>query len=71
MHWIGRERLAVMGYDLDQLLQEVNAFPSSHRRLFSDLYRMPLDALGNWCEFALVQEKLLQHRRHERSYAHL
>jgi hypothetical protein len=39
VRWIGRERLAVMGYDLDALLAEVDAAPSGPRLLFSDLAR--------------------------------
>ena len=34
--WIGRERLATMGYDLDALLADLDATPSSPRRVVSD-----------------------------------
>ena len=39
LRWIGAERLAVMGYDLEELLRELEAVPSSPRRLGSDVAR--------------------------------
>lgn len=39
LNWIGRERLAVMGYDLDALTKELNAIPSHYRGLVADLYQ--------------------------------
>jgi hypothetical protein len=38
--WIGRERLAVMGYELDELLHDLEAVPTTSRMTFSDLYRL-------------------------------
>jgi len=40
LRWIGRERLTVMGFDLDALLGELNAAPTSWRTILSDLWRM-------------------------------
>ena len=37
---LGRERLAVMGYDLDQLLSELDAAPSTSTSLASDCARL-------------------------------
>ena len=39
LRWIGRERLAVMGYDLDALTAELDALPTSYRRVGSDVGR--------------------------------
>jgi hypothetical protein len=39
LRWLGPERLGVMGYDLDQLLDEVDSVKVSVRRLASDSYR--------------------------------
>ncbi len=36
VRWIGRERLAVMGYDLDAILAEIDALPFGVRHLVSD-----------------------------------
>jgi hypothetical protein len=40
LHWIGRERLTMMGYDLDELLAEVNRVPSTTERLGGDLLQL-------------------------------
>ena len=37
LRWIGRERLALMGYSLDDLVAEVEALPHSLRRLGPDV----------------------------------
>jgi hypothetical protein len=39
LEWIGRERLAAMGYDLADLQDELAAIPSSPRLLLSDSWR--------------------------------
>jgi len=40
LHWIGRERLALMGYELDDLLGELERTPSSVRGSTPDLARL-------------------------------
>jgi len=37
LQWLGKERLAVMGYDLDELLSEIDATEMTTRNLFADL----------------------------------
>jgi hypothetical protein len=39
LRWIGEERLAVMGYDLDGLIRELEAVPADPRHLVSDIAR--------------------------------
>jgi Sulfotransferase family len=39
LRWIGAERLAVMGYRLDDLLEELDALPGGTERLGSDVVR--------------------------------
>ena len=39
LRWIGQQRLELMGYDLDQLLHDLDSTPSSTRFLASDLLR--------------------------------
>ncbi len=43
LRWLGHDRLAVMGYDLDDLMAELAALPSSSRFLLSDAVKMPYD----------------------------
>jgi hypothetical protein len=38
LRWLGRERLAVMGYDLDELLVEVAALPARADHVASDVF---------------------------------
>jgi hypothetical protein len=45
LRWIGRERLEVMGYDLDVLIAELDALPTSYRRICSDVGA----AVGSYC----------------------
>jgi len=40
LHWIGKERLAIMGYDLDEILAELDGVPYSARLLRKDTYWM-------------------------------
>ena len=39
LRWIGPERLAVMGYDLDIILEELDQIPGSGQRLGMDLLK--------------------------------
>jgi hypothetical protein len=39
LHWIGAERLGMMGYQLDELLAQLDAVPAGTDRLGSDLVR--------------------------------
>lgn len=40
LHWIGRERLSIMGYDLEEILGELDTVPASNRLLRKDSYWM-------------------------------
>jgi hypothetical protein len=39
LRWIGRDRLAVMGYDLDNLIAELDVLLASYQRVGSDVGR--------------------------------
>jgi hypothetical protein len=58
LRWIGKERLAVMGYDLDELLGELAAVPASGRHLLSDLLHLFFGVLYDWFEPAILRDKL-------------
>lgn len=57
LRWIGRDRLALMGYDLDVLLAELDALPSTGRHLLSDAARMVRGAVHPWVEPTLFRTK--------------
>ncbi|RRQ21650.1 sulfotransferase family protein [Thiohalobacter thiocyanaticus] len=39
LHWIGKDRLEVMGYDMDDLLADIHDTPTQYRYLLSDIVR--------------------------------
>ncbi len=41
MKWLGRENLSQMGYDMDEIINEIDSIPFSLRQLFLDLFRVP------------------------------
>jgi Sulfotransferase family len=49
LNWIGRERLAVMGYDLNTLLEDLQAIPATYSRIGSDAVRASLGVV--YCAF--------------------
>ena len=63
LRWIGRERLRAMGYELDELLQELAAIPSSWRTLPSDALRMVAGRFIRLLEPWIFRDKL-EHFRH-------
>ena len=58
LRWIGRERLSVMGYDLDALIAELDALPASYRRVGSDVGRGCWGLLRDLSEPHILGEKL-------------
>lgn len=58
LRWIGRERLSVMGYDLDGLLAELDSLPTSYRRLGSDVERACWGLLRDLSEPKILEQKL-------------
>jgi hypothetical protein len=70
LRWIGRERLAVMGYELDGLLAELDAVPLSWRHLLSDMLHLAFGVLYDWFEPAILRDKLRRLPRLWRIHAH-
>lgn len=58
LRWLGRERLAVMGYDLDDLIADLASIPPSVRFLASDLVLLPYDTAYRLLELRMVRVKL-------------
>jgi hypothetical protein len=57
LRWIGADRMATMGYDLDELLAELDSLPTSSRRLGSDLLRG-----GYGLIFQILEPTILKHK---------
>lgn len=58
LRWIGRERLAVMGFELDGLLAELDSLPTSYRRIGSDVERACWGLMRDLAEPRILGEKL-------------
>lgn len=68
--WIGRERLALMGFDLDALLRELDEAPTSWRTVPSDVWRMLFGKFVRWFEPWIVRDKIARSREGTRSRVH-
>ena len=60
LRWIGRDRLAVMGYDLDGLIAELDALPASYRQVGSDVGRSCWGLIRDVSEPRILKHKLLK-----------
>jgi hypothetical protein len=70
LRWIGRERLAAMGYDLDVLLRELREAPIRWRTVPSDAWRMLFGYAVRLLEPWIVRDKLSGLRHGLRMRAH-
>jgi hypothetical protein len=70
LRWIGRERLAVMGYDLDVLIAELDALPTSYRRIASDVGRGYWGILRDLSEPHILGQKLSKLPEWNRIHVH-
>lgn len=68
LNWIGKERLSIMGYQLEELLTEVAQVKGYRYRLGSDLLRISYGLTAQAMEIHLVRRKLLRYLRGERTY---
>lgn len=62
LRWLGADRLATMGYDLSELLAELDNVPTSMRYIWSDLYRMPYDHVYRLLEVGVFEKKFRDRR---------
>lgn len=58
LKWIGEERLSVMGYELKQLLEELDAIPTNLGTLASDITRFGFGVAHCAIELRIVKRKL-------------
>ncbi len=58
LRWLGERRLKTMGYQMRDLLEELNAIPVSPRQMSSDMVYMPLGTMYCLAEPYIVREKL-------------
>lgn len=70
LRWLGRERAAVMGYDLDELLGELVALEPSYKGMGSDVGRGCYGVLYNLLEPGIFRDKLRTLPAWSRVHAH-
>ena len=58
LRWLGRERLAIMGYDMDLLLENLDSLPTSYGTLASDVWRGSYGLAYDLLEPKIFREKL-------------
>jgi hypothetical protein len=58
LHWIGRDRLAIMGYDLDDLVADLDSLPTSYRWVGSDVGRGCWGFVRDLSEPKILRQKL-------------
>lgn len=68
LSWIGPERLATMGYDLDILQRSLDEAPGELRHTASDLLRMLLGVAVHRFQTPLIRRSLLKSSTRDRSY---
>lgn len=58
LHWIGKERLGVMGYSLDELFTELVTIPFNSHLILQDLLLIPYGTLYCAIEPTLIKHKM-------------
>lgn len=57
LYWVGRERLNLMGYSLDKLLDDLSSTPLKFNLLASDIYRIIYGAIYNAADLRIAKDK--------------
>jgi len=70
LQWIGRDRLRVMGYSLDELLEELEALSLSLHHTFSDLVGLARGTVRPWVEPIIMKQKVKAVSEATRVYVH-
>lgn len=70
LRWIGRDRLAIMGYDLDGLIADLDSLPMSRRRVGSDLGRGCWGLVRDLLEPKILAQKLSKLPEWNRIHVH-
>lgn len=70
LRWLGRERLLLMGYEIDQIVASLAQCRMSLRGVDSDLAGMARDILATWVEPFIVIPKLKDLFARKRRYVH-
>lgn len=70
LNWIGKDSLEVMGYDLAQLLTELDSIPQNWHLLNSDIWHISYGLAYTALEFPLMKHKFKNLSTLQKVYAH-
>jgi len=70
LRWLGRDRLAIMGYKLDDLIAEIDELPTSFKYIGSDLVGIVRGVLFTYFELTIFKDKLKKIIKGRRVYGH-
>jgi hypothetical protein len=70
LRWIGRDRLAVMGYDLDGLIADLDSLPTAYRQIGSDVGRGCWGLIRDLSEPKIIAQKLSKLPEWNRIHVH-
>jgi hypothetical protein len=70
LRWLGSERLAMMGYDLEGLLRELDSLPTSYRGVGSDVWRSSYGITYDLLEPKIFRQKLRKVPAWKRIHVH-
>ena len=70
LRWIGRDRLALMGYELDGLIADLDSLPTTYRRVGSDAGRGCWGLIRDLSEPKILAQKLSKLPEWKRIHVH-
>jgi len=70
LHWVGAERLALMGYELGDLLQALDATPSGAKHVGSDMLRLAYGGMFRLFQPHIFRKQLALAGKAHRIHAH-
>jgi hypothetical protein len=71
LHWIGQERLSIMGYSLNEMLEELESIPANFDMFASDCLRMPYGAFYEAKKSDFIDPMLKRKLRNEINLSNL
>lgn len=70
LEYLGKDRLAVMGYDMNQLMTDLHDLPLSTKFLGSDCFRIPYGVAYRFFEGGILKQKIQAWRDGQPTYLH-
>ena len=68
LNWIGSERLAIMGYDKDEIISDLESISNKNRKAVSDLAFCAANQTAKWFELRLIYSRMRKAKKGDRHY---